>query len=481
VNEKLRFVWLLSRRELRDQLRDWRILTPLLILTFGFPFLMNFVAFFAVQYANQYGGNLIVDRLVPFSILIIGFFPLAISLLGALESFVGEKERGTIEPLLSLPLADWQLYFGKLVAGIVMPMVASFSAISVYVFMVSYQKLNLPSPLIFTQLFLLTISHAFLMVSAAIVISVQSTSVKGANLMASFVIVPVTMLMMGETSLFFRLNSLVLWLAILAVAIMAGLIIRLGLAHFQREYLLGRELDVLNLRWIWSTFWMDFRGDAHSILDWYRSSLRTTMTKLAWPILVVSILGVLGMGGGYFAARSYVAEGKTVEGRNERLGDLRERIRQTANVESFGDSVSAPALFKHNIQSTLVITLFGLFSISVLGIVLYLINFGVIGAVLGALQMAGCSPGKLFLFGILPHGIFEIPALVIAGAAVLYMGLSLVTPQTHRTLGEVIIESLADWLRVMLGLVVPLFAVAAVIETYVTPQLLNQFMQSICN
>jgi len=103
MRDDLNMVWLVARRELRDQFRDWRILTPLIILTLAFPLLMNLVAKEAVSYINQYGANLIVDRLVPFSILIIGFFPITISLVVALESFVGEKERGTIEPLLSSP------------------------------------------------------------------------------------------------------------------------------------------------------------------------------------------------------------------------------------------------------------------------------------------------------------------------------------------------------------------------------------------
>ena len=107
-------VWLVTKRELRDQLRDWRILFPLIVLTLVFPFLMNEVARSAVEFVSQYGGTLLVDRLVPFSVLIIGFFPITISLVVALESFVGEKERGTIEPLLSTPLKDWHMYVGKL-------------------------------------------------------------------------------------------------------------------------------------------------------------------------------------------------------------------------------------------------------------------------------------------------------------------------------------------------------------------------------
>src|SRR5262249_36592587 len=103
----LKMIWLVARRELRDQFRDWRILSPLAILTLSFPFLMNQVAHEAVAFFARYGSPLIADRLVPFSVLIIGFFPITISLVVALESFVGEKERGTIEPLLSAPMQDW--------------------------------------------------------------------------------------------------------------------------------------------------------------------------------------------------------------------------------------------------------------------------------------------------------------------------------------------------------------------------------------
>src|SRR6202142_987240 len=136
----LQMIWLISRRELRDQFRDWRILFPLIVLTFTFPLLMNEVAAQAVSFFARYGTTLIADRLVPFSVLIIGFFPLTISLVVALESFVGEKERGTIEPLLSAPLENWQLYFGKLVIGVITPLVASLTSIAFYLGMVSHQN-----------------------------------------------------------------------------------------------------------------------------------------------------------------------------------------------------------------------------------------------------------------------------------------------------------------------------------------------------
>lgn len=467
----LSLVWLISRRELRDQLRDWRVLFPLTVLTLVFPFLMNEVARQAVDYANQYGGNLIIDRLVPFSILIIGFFPITISLVVALESFVGEKERGTIEPLLSTPLYDYQLYLGKLVVGIITPLVASFIAVGLYVVIVSRQNIAMPDPVVMTQLILLTISHAVLMVSAAIVFSVQSTSVKAANLLASFIVIPVAILMQGETVLLFWGNNQVLWLAVVAVLILAGLLIRVGLAHFQREYLLGREIDMLNLRWMARSFWRAFKGDAQTLGGWYRYSVGGTVRKMRLSIFVLAVLAVASFFWGLEWTNRNVGD-IIARANPEQVADIREEIGETLTLGEFNFDISAPALFLHNLQAVLVIGLLGLFSFSVLGMIAYLANIGVVGVLLGLFDLMGQSPWLMLAAGILPHGVFEIPALVLSSAAVLQLGVVLVTPQMGRTIGEVLIEAVAHWARVIVGLVIPLLAVAAVIEVYITPRLL---------
>jgi stage II sporulation protein M len=82
----------------------------------------------------------------------------------------------------------------------------------------------------------------------------------------------------------------------------------------------------------------------------------------------------------------------------------------------------------------------------------------------------------IFLAGVLPHGIFELPALLVGSAVVLYIGASLVTPQTGKSMGEVIIDLMADWAKIFIGLVVPLLAIAALIESYVTPGILLRVM-----
>lgn len=467
----IQMVWLVARRELRDQFRDWRILTPLIVLTLSFPFLMNEVAYQAVGFFARYGTTLIADRLVPFSVLIIGFFPITISLVVALESFVGEKERGTIEPLLSAPMQNRHLYFGKLMIGILTPLIASYASIAFYLAMVSHQRLQMPSAYTLILLFMLTTAHAVLMVSAAIVISVQSTSVRAANLLASFIIIPVAIMMQGESVLMFWGTDKVLWLAIVAVVIMAGLLVRLGLSHFEREYLLGREFDSLNLRWMGRTFWNAFRGESKSLFGWYRLEVQKAMRQLIIPTLIVAGIAVLGYWLSYEWVTVNVPKMLSAATPSD-YADVVKDARQSVGLVQADQHISALAIFANNVRATFLIFLGGIVSFSVLGVMTYLINIGLIGTVLGIFKLIGVSPTLLFLAGLLPHGIFEIPALMLASAIVLRIGAVLVTPQIGKSMGQVVIELVADWVKVFLGVVIPLLAIAALVESYITPSIL---------
>ena len=475
---KLKPVWLVAGRELKDQFRDWRVLTPMIILVFCFPVLMNEFAKQTVDFLNQYNANLILERLVPFSIMIIGFFPITISLVVALEAFVGEKERGTIEPMLSAPLDNWQLYFGKLLVGVVTPLVASYLSIAFYLVMISRQQLVMPPFITMLQLILLTTAHATLMVSAAIVISVQSTSVKAANLLASFIVIPVAILMQGEAVMLFWGNDQVLWLAIAGVMIISLLLIRVGIAHFQREYLLGREIDSFNLRWMWRTFWTDFFGGARSLGEWYRNVLMIALQRITPALLAVALIaGVsLWMGYDWIMVNIPAAISRTSP---ENLQKLTDRVTEMPDLSGFQENINAPFLFMNNTRAVALIFFAGLFSFSVLGVLLYMVNIGIIGGLFALFQLLGIQAWPIFLAGVVPHGVFEIPALMIGCAVVLYMGVSIVTPQTGRSMGEVILELLADWTKIFIGLVVPLLAIAAVIEAYITPALLQSVMKSL--
>jgi uncharacterized membrane protein SpoIIM required for sporulation len=417
---------------------------------------------------NRYGGNLILDHLVPFVVLVIGFFPLSFTLVVALESFVGEKERGTMEPLLSSPLQDRHLYLGKLFVGIITPLVFSFVSIGIYLILVSRRHVQFPSGYMLALILLLTFAHAVLMVSSAIVISVQATTIRSANLLASFVVVPVAFLLQGETVLIFWGNEDVLWYAIVGVTLLAGLLVRLGLSHFRREYLLGREIDTLNFKLIGRKFRDRFVGRAKSIPEWYRKEIPITLRQLRQPLVIVVALAVVTLITSYIWVVQYVPAHMSLT--PDRIDTIRTFIASNlAHMDDLSSHIPVPVLFYHNARTTVAFLLLGLVSFATLGLTLYIGNIGLVGGVMGAAKIIGYSPLLTFVTGVLPHGIFELTAITLATAAMLKVGAQLVTPQTEKSLGETLLLSLADWFRIFIGLVLPLLAIAAVIEVYVTP------------
>jgi uncharacterized membrane protein SpoIIM required for sporulation len=105
-----------------------------------------------------------------------------------------------------------------------------------------------------------------------------------------------------------------------------------------------------------------------------------------------------------------------------------------------------------------------------------LATMGSLGFLTQALSANGLPVGVFILSTILPHGIFEIPALWLATAATLEIGLGMITPQRGKTFSAALLASLAQWLKIMIGLVVPLLIIAACIEAWITPRIAFQML-----
>jgi len=124
-------------------------------------------------------------------------------------------------------------------------------------------------------------------------------------------------------------------------------------------------------------------------------------------------------------------------------------------------------LFLNNLQACVLLFIggatFGLVTIFVIAT-----NGLVIGAIL---QLVTGEKGLLYVAAaILPHGIFEIPAFIIAGA----LGFTLAAGMWNELKGEG--DAAATGLAVgkyFLTLVLPLVAVAALVEAFITPYILQ--------
>src|SRR5512143_2037071 len=230
-------VWMLTRRELRDTLRDWRMVTPIVLLTLVFPVIMTVTAGAAQNFVNRFGTPLIADRLIPFLLMIVGFFPISFSLVIALEAFVGERERKSLEPLLATPLSNGQLYTGKMLASLVPALLAAFLGIGVYLLGLFVFRGWTPPPILLVQVIALTTMEGVVMVAGAVVVSSRSTSVRAANLLASFIIIPMAILVQVQAVILFQAIYDTMWGIVAALLVVALILIRMGIRLFNREEL----------------------------------------------------------------------------------------------------------------------------------------------------------------------------------------------------------------------------------------------------
>ncbi len=138
--------------------------------------------------------------------------------------------------------------------------------------------------------------------------------------------------------------------------------------------------------------------------------------------------------------------------------------------EAFGAMMMT--LFLHNLRTSVFMILGGIL-FGVLPALFVMVNGGLVGYVLAiTYQATHVNPFLLFAAGILPHGIFEIPAYLLASAFGMRAGV-LVFRSMGRNLGEDNWRKLGKDVLPTLLIVVLFLFIAANIETGITPTLLG--------
>jgi uncharacterized membrane protein SpoIIM required for sporulation len=353
-----------------------------------------------------------------------------------------------------------------MIASLVPPLAAAYLGIFVYLFGLYIRIDWRPDIELLVQVLFLTTAQAVVMVSGAVVISSQTTSVRAANLLASFIIIPVAQLIIIESLVMFWGRYNVLWLIVLALLMIAIVLGRMGMHLFNREELLGREIDVLNFRWIWQSLKRSFLNGAKNPWQWYRGLFIDVIHRSRYSIVILTIALIAGYFIGLHLANEFTlpAEVLQTDAFNSEIGQ------QLAEFGFFSARGFAWILF-NNLRAVLLASALGAFSLGILGILLFMAPIGIIGYIAGNLHLAGASNDLYVAALVIPHGIFEIPAIILAGAAILQLGLAAVSMPKGTSLGESWIRALANWARIIIGFVVPLLLIAAAVEVFITPQI----------
>ena len=209
-----------------------------------------------IEYVEPFiGGRL--DGFSPvrgFVVLLTGYMfapfllimPLMLSTIIGAESFVGERERKTLEALIYTPAKDSELFLGKVLASVV-PAVL-FSWLSFLVYAVVVNAASWPAmrwiwfpPVIWWPLMLwLAPAIATLGMAASVLISIRAKTFMEAYQLTGSLVVVVLLLVAGQVSGVLFLSPAVILLLGLGVWLLDFILIRIGIRTFSRPALLSR-------------------------------------------------------------------------------------------------------------------------------------------------------------------------------------------------------------------------------------------------
>lgn len=163
----------------------------------------------------------------------------------------------------------------------------------------------------------------------------------------------------------------------------------------------------------------------------------------------------------------------------EYLTILKETIMST--LKELGEAVfqgnrlqGAAILFAHNFFTLIRVIAFGI-ALGILPLISALGNGAVLGAVSAELALSGSAPVPFLAAGILPHGIFEIPAFLLSTALGLKLGYHVVFPLPGLNRRESLRLILRE-VAVALPIIAILLMVAALIEVFITPGVLRHIL-----
>ncbi|MGB8957186.1 MAG: stage II sporulation protein M [Tumebacillaceae bacterium] len=160
------------------------------------------------------------------------------------------------------------------------------------------------------------------------------------------------------------------------------------------------------------------------------------------------------------------------------VADQIDHIRELAEKTQANDSAlyTCWVIFKNNLFAAIVMIVSGI-AFGIFTVLALLMNGMMIGVVFGVIGAhAGVSYWKTVMFGLLPHGIFELTAIFIAAAFGLKLGRVLIVPLKEKTR----LQSFGYvWREIARAgvVVLVLLVVAASVEGTITPFLLHTFVK----
>jgi len=230
--------------------KEWEEVFKIRLVLFSALFMPLLLAGFATYLVWQ-GHNLpeetIGARMALFNTALMYFMilPVMIPVTIAVYSIVGEKEQGTLEPLLATPITDWELFLGKSLAAVLPALGLTWGVFGLFLIAVWAMLGGIPSGVLslpwLLSLFVLAPLLALFGVLVTMIVSSRTSDPRAAYQFSSLALVPALIPLIIYSARQTAINLFFVYLE-------GGLLILLDLAIFYLAVRLFQREEILT-RW----------------------------------------------------------------------------------------------------------------------------------------------------------------------------------------------------------------------------------------
>ncbi len=263
---------LVTQRELTEVIRDFNLVGPIFIL----PALMAIIVSLGMYSTASVDtgtvsvvvGTVGVERIPPrmanaflnaseadqtkivagvlkaLSLPLFWIVTVALTATVAADSFVGEKERDTLEPLLATPITNWQLFFGKLLTAVVPAVLGAWCGTLILAVGI-WNSENPYFPIFLladsdwaVSTFIIVPLMALMSAAVAALISTRVATYRAAYQLNGLIVLPIVALFIPQTMLLFFITSKAVWVLAAFFLILDAWLIMTAVHFFDRERLL---------------------------------------------------------------------------------------------------------------------------------------------------------------------------------------------------------------------------------------------------
>lgn len=181
---------------------------------------------------------LLLNKIMPVFFLMI---PVMSSSVMAASSFVGEKEKRTLETLLYSPLTLKQIFQSKILAGFSISMIASFISFAAMVVVMEAEALLLtgsaipPDPSWLIVMLLIVPAISLVAISITVRGSAKAQTIEEAQQRAVFLVFPIIALIIGQFTRVIMVSAWILLALSLVLALLAAILMKGSVRKFTYE------------------------------------------------------------------------------------------------------------------------------------------------------------------------------------------------------------------------------------------------------